>query len=225
MGKVQSKAKAVLGPLTGVFRLWAWILLAWSLYRYFFKLPETIDEFIAKPLIFVVPVLWYVIKVEKKSLASLGLTTKNLFPSIYMGVGIGFLFAIQGLIANFIKNGAFDINPIASFQQYGFLLILISLATAFSEEILGRGFLFSRFMEKTNGNLPYAAIYSSIMFALLHVPILLTSLKYQGITLVIFFATTITISLANAILFKYSKSLVAPILVHLFWNMTVALYL
>lgn len=225
MANVQKKAKEALGPLTGVFRLWAWILLAWSLYRYFVNMPEAFDEFIAKPLVFAAPVFWYVLKIEKRPLSSLGLTTKNLFTSIYIGVGIGFLFALQGLAANYIKNGELNIQPIGAFQQYGFVLLLVSLATAFSEELLGRGFLFSRFYEKSKGKFIYAAIYSSLLFALLHVPILLTSLKFEGITLIMFFVTSFAISLVNCVLFKYTKSLVAPVLVHLFWNMTVALYL
>lgn len=213
------------GPLTGVFRLWAWILLAWSLYRYFFHFSEPIDEFIVKPLIFVAPVLWYVKTIEKRSLASLGITSENFFPSIYAGIGIGFLFAVEGLLANYVKYGQLTIVPIQAFQTYGFFLLLVSLATAFSEELLGRGFLFSRFFEKSDGNLLYSAIFSTGMFLALHVPILLTSLRYQGVTLILFFATSIAISFANAILFKYQKSLLGPILVHLFWNMTVALYL
>lgn len=213
------------GPLTGIFRLWAWILLVWSVYRYFFHLPETVDEFIFKPLIFVAPVLYYVLKIEKRPLSSIGITLQNFFPSLYAGFGIGFLFAVEGILANYVKYGQLTISPIKAFQQYGFFLIVVSLATAFSEELLGRGFLFSRFYEKSKENLVYAAVYSSFMFLSLHVPILLTSLKYQGVTLVMFFATSIAISFANAILFRYTKSLVGPMLVHLFWNMTVALYL
>lgn len=220
-----STAKETVNPLTGVFRLWAWILLIWSLYRYFFSFPEAIDEFIVKPLVFVLPVFLYVIFIEKRSLSTLGLTTKNFFTSLYAGIGIGFLFALQGLAANYIKYGNFTINPIQAFRDYGFWLLVISLVTVFCEELLGRGFLFSRFFEKSKENLIYSAVYSTGMFVLLHVPILLTTFKYQGVTLVLFFATSITIGLTNAILFRYTKSLVAPILVHLFWNMTVALYL
>src|SRR3972149_8795552 len=145
------------GPLTGVFRLWAWVLLVWSVYRYFFHLPEAVDEFIMKPLVFVVPVLWYVLKKEKRPLSSIGLTGDNFFVSVYTGFGIGFLFALEGLAANFVKYGQFTISPIAAFRQYGFFLLLLSIATAFSEELLGRGFLFSRFYEKSNENLMYAS--------------------------------------------------------------------
>jgi membrane protease YdiL (CAAX protease family) len=49
--------------------------------------------------------------------------------------------------------------------------------------------------------------------------------KLQGVTLVIFFLTDFILAAANSMLFATTGSLVAPILVHLFWNMTVALYL
>jgi membrane protease YdiL (CAAX protease family) len=210
--------------VSSIFHLWAWILLAWSLYRYFLKLPEWADEFIFKPLVFVAPVIWYVRKKEKERLATLGLTGRNFFTSVYIGLGFGIVFALEGLAAHAIKYGKLDVNPIAAFQQYGFFLIILSLATAFSEELLSRGFIFNRLYEKTK-NLPYAAIVSSVMFILLHVPILVTMTKLQGMTLILFFMTDFVLAIANSLLYFNTGSLVAPILVHIFWNMTVALYL
>jgi membrane protease YdiL (CAAX protease family) len=217
-------AKKIVSTVTSVIRIWAWILLAWSLYRYFFKLPEWADEFIFKPLVFVAPVIWYVRNKEKQGLATLGLTGRNFFTSVYIGLGFGIVFALEGLAAHAIKYGKLDVTPIAAFQQYGFFLIILSLATAFSEELLSRGFIFNRLYEKTK-NLPYAAILSSVMFMLLHVPILVTMTKLQGMTLVLFFVTDFVLAMANSLLYYNTGSLVAPILVHIFWNMTVALYL
>lgn len=219
------KAKGTVHSLEPVYQLWGWILLIWSLYRYFFKFPEAFDEFIAKPLVFALPVLWYVLKKEKRDLTTLGLTTKNLFTSLYVGLGFGFVFALEGLAANAIKYGKIQINPIAAFEQYGMVTLLaLSVATAFSEELLNRGFLFSRILEKSK-SLPYASLLSTVLFVLLHVPILVTTLKLQGMTLVLFFITDFILGLANSLLYYNTQSLFAPILVHLFWNMTVALYL
>ena len=103
-------------------------------------------------------------------------------------------------------------------------LLVLSLATALTEEILNRGFIFSRLYEKMK-NLPASAILSSLLFVGLHVPILITALQLQGVTLVLFFITTFILGVVNALLFANTGSLVAPILVHIFWNMTVALYL
>ncbi len=211
--------------LDPIYQLWAWVLLAWSLYRYFIKFPEWADELIFKPLVFAAPVLWYVTKKEKRLLESVGLTGKNFFTSIYIGIGFGFVFALEGLATNAIKYGKIQINPIASFEQYGlFLLLFLSIATAFSEELLSRGFLFSRIYEKTK-SLPYASFLSTILFVLLHIPILVTSLKLHGTILILYFLTDIILGLANSLLFFNTGSLVAPILVHVFWNLTVALYL
>ncbi len=218
-------AKVVInGSTMSPYQLWAWILLAWGLYRYFVHLPEWADEFVFKPLVFVAPVLWYVVKKEKLSLSTVGLTTRNFFNSVYIGLGFGVVFAIEGMAVHAMKYGKLDVNPIAAFQQYGFFLIILSVATAFSEELLSRGFVFNRILEKTK-NLPYSAILSSVMFMALHIPILVTSNHLQGTTLVLFFVTDLILALANSLLYYNTGSLVAPILVHVFWNMTVALYL
>ncbi len=197
----------------------------WALYRYFFHLPEWADEFVFKPLVFALPVLWYVRVREKRSFESLGLTTKNIFTSIYIGLGFGLVFALEGIAANAIKYGKIQLLPNTPFEELGIgLMILLSLATAFSEELLSRGFVFTRIYEKTK-NLPYAAFLSSIMFVFLHVPILVTGLKLHGVTLALFFVTDFVLAFANSLLLYNTRSLVAPILVHIFWNMTVALYL
>jgi membrane protease YdiL (CAAX protease family) len=218
------KASAFISSLSPVYHMWAWILLTWSLYRYFFHLPEWIDECIAKPLVFILPVLWYVFKREKRNLASVGVTGKNFFTSVYIGIGFGLVFALEGLAVHVLKYGKLDVNPIAAFSTYGFFLIFLSLATAISEELLNRGFIFNRIYEKTK-NLPYAILLGAIFFVMLHVPILVTANKLQGMTLILFFITDIILAAANSMLFVTTGSLVAPILVHVFWNMTVALYL
>jgi membrane protease YdiL (CAAX protease family) len=211
--------------LDRVYHVWGWIVLAWALYRYFFKLPESVDEFIFKPMVFVLPVLWYVQYKEQRKLNSLGLTIKNIFPSIYIGLGFGFIFALEGLATNIAKYGQFTFSPIRAFDQYGLtMLLILSLATAISEEILSRGYIFNRLMEATK-RLPYALIMSTLMFVFLHVPILVTSLKLHGSALVLYFLTDFILGFANALIYYNTGSLVAPILVHLFWNMTVALYL
>lgn len=221
------KKKAVIQPgvlVESTYRVWGWIVLFWALYRYFFHLPEWADEFIFKPLVFVVPILWYVMKIEKRPLSSIGLTGKNFFNSIYVGLGFGFVFAIEGIAANALKYGKLEISPIAAFQQYGMGLLVLSAATAFSEEVLSRGFVFTRLFEGKK-NLWYAALMSTLMFVFLHIPILAFSLKLHGMGLVLFFITDFILGFANSLLLYNTNSLIAPILVHIFWNMTVALYL
>ncbi len=224
MAKQLKKSESSSGSLEPIYQTWAWVLLLWSLYRYFLRLPEWFDEFVAKPIVFIGPVLWYLKNKEQRTIESIGVTGKNVFNSIYIGLGFGMVFAMEGIAAHAIKYGKLDVSPIAAFKEYGFFLILISLATAISEEVLSRGFVFGRIYEKTK-NLPYSAFMGSILFILLHVPILVTSNHLTGMTLVLFFVTDFVLAFANSMLYATTGSLVAPILVHIFWNMTVALYL
>jgi membrane protease YdiL (CAAX protease family) len=208
-----------------IFQFWAWQLLFWALYRYFFKLPEWTDEFIVKPLVFVVPVLWYVLKKEKAPLSSIGVTGKNFFKNVLIGLGISAIFIGEGILVNIYKNGHLVIQPIANVASYSILfLFVLSLATSCTEELLSRGFLFSRLYEQTK-KMWYAIIVSSLMFMAFHIPILATTLKFQGPTLILFFWTTLSLGIVNSIFYLQTKSLVVPILIHLFWNITVALLL
>ena len=217
--------KKIVASADSTYHVWGWVAIAWALYRYFFRLPEWADEFIFKPLVFVFPVLWYVRFREKAKWESLGLTGKDIFTSVYIGLGFGFVFALEGLAANAIKYGKLTIMPIAAFSQYGMVtLLLLSFATAVSEEILSRGFVFNRLL-KAKKSLPYASVVSTLMFVLLHIPILVLSLKLHGMALILFFITDFVLGFANSLLLYNTGSLVAPILVHIFWNMTVALYL
>lgn len=226
MPKKTSVKKAVqILSLEPVYQLWGWILLVWSLYRYFFRFPEWTDELVLKPLIFVGPVLWYLYKKEKRKIDSIGITKRNFFKAFYIGIAFGIVFALEGIFANIFKNGKFTVMPIQALKDYGlFTLFILSFATSITEEILNRGFLFGRIWEFKK-NLAYAVLISTLLFVLLHVPALVTTLKFTGIDLVIFFFTNFILSMTNCYLYYATDSLVAPILVHLFWNMTVALYL
>ncbi len=205
--------------------VWAYIAIAWALYRYFFKFSEAIDELIFKPLIFVLPVLLYVIKKEKRPLSSLGFVSNNLIRNVFIGIGFGIVFILEGIFANISKYGSLQMRPLDVVSQYGIpVMILLTFAAALTEEILNRGFLFNRMYEQSK-NLIKATVVTALLFMILHIPVLVTSLHLRGTALVLFFATDFILALANNMLFAFTGSLVAPILVHLFWNMTVMLFL
>ncbi len=201
-----------------IFQFWAWQLLFWALYRYFFKFPEWTDEFIFKPIVFVFPVLWYVIQKERQTLASIGLTTNHLWRNILIGLGVSTIFIVEGMIVNVSKHGHLVLQPLVLY------MLILSLVTAFSEELLCRGFFFSRLLTQTK-KIWYAIIVATLMFMAFHIPILVTTLKFQGPTLILFFWTTLSLGIINSIFYLQTKSLVIPILIHLFWNVTVAVLL
>lgn len=211
-----------------VFLVWFFILLSWSLYRSFFHFPEAVDEYIVKPLIFAFPVMFTVVFVENKSLSTMGLlpNRKNLMVDIYLGVVLGIVFALEGLFANYVKYGTYSFSPLSAVLGSGGILpfLGINFATAISEEILGRGFLYKRLYMVTKNQFN-AAFISSLLFFLLHVPILLTQLHLTGTSLIIYPISILLLSITNAYVYSLRDSLVLPVLIHAFWNMTVALYL
>ena len=52
-----------------VFVTWFAVFIAWALFRAYFHLPEQVDEYLVKPLLFVIPVLAIVWVWEDKKLA------------------------------------------------------------------------------------------------------------------------------------------------------------
>jgi len=211
-----------------LFILWFIIFLAWALYRANFFNPDWIDEFIVKPLIFVLPVLVVNFFVERQGLVGLGLSApfKNLLIDGYIGVVLGVLFAVEGMFANLIKYGTFSFTPLLQFHLAGGvgLFLLINIATAVSEEILARGYLYNRLFTLSKQQF-WAALVSNLLFLILHIPIIFSRLHLSGFSIIMYPATIVILGFTNCYLFTLRKSIVLPILLHTFWNMTVALYL
>lgn len=218
-------AKSKITPTQKALNLWAIILIIWSIYRANLKLPEWFDEFIAKPLVFILPVYYYIIHIEKgKFLDGLWFKPKKLFNDILYGLGIGGIFFITSIFANSIKlKKLFIFNP--SFNYQSLIMVgLIALTTAISEEILSRGFILKRLYEESK-NKYTASFFASILFFFLHVPMLFTNVKITGNLLLLFMATDLILSLVNSFLFLERKSLVLPILVHALYNASLVLFI
>jgi len=221
----QKAIPSLKNPTEWIYQFWAWIIIAWCLYRYAFHFSEPIDEFVVKPLIFVLPVLWYVRIKEGRELESVGLTLKTHGKSLLISIGFGLVFLGEAIAVNIVKYGHLQVASGGALSSYGLpLLLLLSLATAFSEELLARGFLFTRMYEVTK-KLWTSAIITSLLFLSFHVPILLTTYRYTGMTLILYFLTKLALGIANCFVLSKTKSLIAPILIHVFWNVIVAVLL
>ncbi|MBI2617763.1 CPBP family intramembrane metalloprotease [Candidatus Gottesmanbacteria bacterium] len=211
-----------------IFLVWFGIFLIWSLFRASFVFPEWVDELLVKPLVFVVPVLIVVHFIEKRGIGSLGLVQKPaaFLQDLYLGVAIGALFAIEGMVANYLKYGTVSFGPILAVKLTGGLgtFLVLNFFTSVWEEILGRGYLYKR-MNEFSKNQFWAAVSSSFLFLLLHIPIVFTRLHLTGVALVVYPISILLLGITNSYLYSFRKSLTLPILVHTFWNLTVALFL
>ena len=205
--------------------LWAIILIVWSIYRANLKMPDWFDEFLAKPLIFILPVYYYITKIEKKNFfKEIYIEKKQVIKDLLIGLGIGLVFIVGAILGNYIKYKKFVLFSTPISPQNIVLFILIALATGISEEILSRGFVLKKLYEESK-NIFTSSFFASLLFFFLHVPILFTNIKITGGLLPLFMLTDISLSLVLSFVFLSRKSLVLPILIHAFYNLAITLFI
>jgi uncharacterized protein len=207
--------------LTNAARFFVYILLVWGLYRFLIKLPEDIEELIIKPIVWLVP-LFSILRKEKATLASIGITLQNLFPAIYLSLILGAVFAIEGIFINMLKyqwiHFAANIGNNAFFYA-----MVISLATAISEELVFRGYIYTR-LEKAFGGHWYPNIMSSFLWALVQVPISILWWKFDPMTTVVYLLLAFIFGIGASFIFARTKNIVAPILLHFLWSWPIILF-
>jgi len=197
------------------------LLIVWGFYRMLFKLPVEIEELFVKPLIWLVPV-YFLVKKEKGNLGSLGVTTKNLFPSLYLALALGVLFALEAVIINFVKYESIDFS--ANLGQDPFLIALgLSFATAVSEEIAFRGYLFNR-VWRVLGDEWRANLITSTIWALIHVPIAIFWWELNPTNTVLYLFLTTLFGIGSAWVFARTKNVASSILLHVLWEWPIILF-
>ena len=211
MNKKDSTQKAL--------NVWAIILIIWSLYRANLHLPEWFDEFIAKPIVFIFPVIYFIRKIEKKSFfEGISWKLKSPLKDYLIGLGIGGIFLLTTIIIKLIKGQTISFN-----QSPGFF-IMIALATGISEEILSRGFILKRLYQESKNALT-SSLYASFLFFFLHIPVLFTTNSLNGYTIIFIMVTDLVFSMASSLLFLERKNLLPSILVHALYNITIYLFI
>jgi len=185
-------------------------MIVWAGYRYFFILPEWADEFIVKPLIYLLPLL-----IVKNSFAGLGITKNKFWFYVLLGLGLGILFLIESILVKFFKYGAIQMLTVS---PSGLLFNLcIALATGFTEETVFRGYFFQRFMGVFTNEM-LANIISSFMFTIIHLPLAIFSLHYSGKDLFMYCVQIYALGTIFAFVFARVKSIIPTSIAHAIWN-------
>src|SRR3990167_9054680 len=100
-----------------IIGVWLIIFVIWGLYRLFFEFPETIDELIVKPLIFVLlPLIIFRIK-KVPGFENISNVTEELL----MGISAGFIFAFISVVANKLKYQELLFSPLSGVNNYNLL--------------------------------------------------------------------------------------------------------
>lgn len=198
-----------------------YLILVWAFFRFLFQLPDNVTELVIKPIIWLLPLI-YILGKEKSNLASLGINLKNLFPSIYLSLGFGSLFLIEGLLANYVKYGHFNFG--ANIGATPLLPSLgLSFATAFSEETAFRGYIYSRLSSILKGEWG-ANIIQTILWTAIHVPIAFFVSGYTVPQAIIYLFITAVFGLGSALIFSRTKNIFGSIFLHVLWEWPIILF-
>lgn len=217
-----------ISPIQRMLNIWAISLIIWAVYRHQLEttLPIWLDEFVIKPMVFLIPMIHYIQKYEKVPvMKAIGFTRKNVSVDIFLGVFIGAAIFFAGAIANYLQFGVY-VSPASTWlNEFSiWYLILIALASAITEEILMRGFVLKRFLEYKKQPI-IAVLYSSILFFFLRIPMLLTIEALDGYMILQIMATDLFLSLAVGTLFVLRRNILLPILVHFFYTIGLFLFI
>jgi len=198
-----------------------YLILIWAFYRFLFKFPDQIEELIIKPILWLVPIFWLTAK-EKFSLSSIGITFKNLFPAIYLSLGLGAIFVIEAVLTNFFKYG--HLNFAANIGNMPILSSLgISFATAFSEETAFRGYIFGRLWMVLKDELA-ANIASSVIWTVVHIPIAFFIWKLNLMSGILYLLVTAIFGIGSAFIFGRTKNVFGSVLLHVLWEWPIILF-
>jgi len=207
-----------------VLNTWAIVMILWAMYRIYFKtnLPVWFDEFFAKPIIFLTPIYYYISIVEKGDfLKGIDLKTTKIKQHMLFGLGIGVVFFLTGFVVQYFKNGELGFITKTSILQILYYII-IAFASSFSEEILSRGFILKRLYEDSKSMIG-SVFFASFLFFFLHIPILFSNPDLYGTVLLQVMATDILLSFAVSFLYLQRKSVMVPIFIHAFYNLSLYL--
>lgn len=201
--------------------LFTFLLIFWGFYRLLFQFPDWVEEIIIKPIIWLAPVI-YLVKKEKASFETIGITYKNLFPAIYSSLALGSLFTFEAVIVNFAKYGKFNFGANLG-KETIMLSFAISIATAVSEEIVFRGYIFSRLWEGI-GNEWKANLITSIGWTVIHIPITIFVTKLSPPQAAIYLFLTFIFGVGSTFIYARTKNIASSILLHVLWEWPISLF-
>ena len=198
------------------------ILLLWSFYRYLnLTVPIWLEETVIKGVIFSLPLI-LLPPAKKPLLAAVGITRHNFLKSVYLGISIGMILGLAGQFGNVMRHGGF------SFASYGITsgtigaFLILSLITAFWEQLLFSGYFLTQFKTFISSEFNLVLIIG-LGFSLIHIPALLLN-QAAASQIVLNLLLLFSLGVSCAILRLRLKNLIAPIMIHALWGVTIFLF-
>ena len=213
--------KVTLKSLHAPLFIWLVIIAIWVVYRSTQTLPEFVEELILKPIVFVLPILVWLKTQKKLNKQSLGLVLTRHKTIVIWGLGLGLLMASENIV---IRKFYWNDPVLLKISFIPILLALaISLATAFSEEILYRGFLLQKMLSVWSPALAIGA--NAGLFAIGHLGLALSNPGYRSEDLAFYLVFIFVSGIINALIYERTRSVYASIASHALWNFSSSLFI
>lgn len=209
-----------LTQLKHLISYYAFILIVWGFFRALFKLPEPVEEFILKPIVWLVP-LAFILRQEKLGLSSLGWSNKGLLKSIfYIVVGGGLIYIGVVFALGLIYGDDLDkLNFLTMFEEKKGILLAglgMSIVTAIVEETVFRGFIFNR-LHKVFGDEFLANLINVVAWVLIHLPVFIFVYQLSLNDLMLRSILSGVFALGAAYLFARTGNILPSVFLHVFW--------
>lgn len=187
------------------------IALLWTGYRLLFSFPEWVDEFIAKPILWLTPLmlLQKIVRTEIKIKVQL-----FKLQNIIFGFGIGVIYFAAHV---FLSRSPFSLNPDGLTMSEIGIQLLIALATGYVEEVIFRRIILEKSLSIFNDSIT-ANSFTTILFTLIHLPIILFIYKYPLVETISYLSILTLSGFIYGLVYLKNKSLAASTTTHAVWN-------
>ena len=192
------------------------IFFLWAGYRIFFRLPEWFDEFVAKPILWLGPLLY----IRKNSL-HVGtferLNEMNVSRNILFGLFVGILYFFTYTLFSYFKFGPPALNP--DHLSFGGIILqgAIALCTGCIEEIVFRKYLLEKIILICDDRYIANSI-STILFVLIHLPLILFVYMYSLPMTVSYLAVLAISGFIYGAVYLRKRSAISSTFTHAAWN-------
>ncbi len=214
-------------------------LIIWSIYRWITGIWEPLQNpvnnytagIFMKPILQLTPVFILWIYLFKEHGLPFRFTRKHLFSSIIFGCILGLLYYF---VSSFVFIGVMglsgqgtDFQFVAGWDDAGWWLITammfsFMIGTGPTEEIFSRGFI----QDQTARAFPiwFAILFSSILFAIGHLPISVFVYHLSFMTIVWYMIVLVVMGGFFSILYQWSRNIVFPAIIHGLWDWYLSLF-
>lgn len=204
-----------------ILYFYLYLFIVWGIYRYTSDYSEIVDEFVVKPLLWLIPIAVIILFFEKRNVVhGIHLHFRTVFhDSLFGGIAGLFIFLVF-LGSLYIQDGNITFNP-HNYALWAIVpLLSIALARALTEEIAFRGFIQSR-LKRDKHSHHWANIVTTCMFVAINIPVILAVKNNPPIITFTQLALLTELSLIDGYLFHTRAGLLAPIISHTMWAFAV----